>query len=109
MTAKTPPPGAEALLRVVLARRDRETVSGDQLEEYRMHVVPGRGRRGADWWYLRQVAGFVWRSQLGWAFALSAIFIGRIAIDWLIPTTDFYLRSIVTTYASMAVLVTDRR
>ena len=106
MTAMTPPRWAESLLRVVLARRDRETVSGDLLEEYRMHVVPARGRSAADGWYLRQVAGFVWRSQVGWAIALSAIFVGRTAIDWLVPTTDFYLRSAVTTYASMAVLMT---
>lgn len=106
MTAMTPPRWAEAVLRVVLAPRDRDTVSGDLLEEYRMHVVPARGPRGADSWYVRQVAGFVWRSQLGWAIALSAIFIGRTALDWLVPTTDFYLRSAVTTYASAAVLLT---
>ena len=59
MTALTPPRCAETLLRVVLASRDRDTVSGDLLEEYRMHVVPARGRRAANWWYLRQVAGFI--------------------------------------------------
>lgn len=96
MTAMTPPRWAEALLRAVLARRDRDTVSGDLLEEYRMHVVPARGRRAANWWYLCQVAGFVWRSQLGWTIALSAIFIGRIALDWLVPTTDFYVRNLRT-------------
>jgi hypothetical protein len=105
MTAKTPPRWAEAVLRAVLAPRDRDTVSGDLLEEYRMHVVPARGQRGADWWYLRQVAEFVCRSQLGWAIALSAIFIGRTVLDWLVPTTDFYLRATVTTYASSAVLI----
>ena len=106
MTAVTPPGWAEALLRTVLPRRDRETVSGDLLEEYRMHVVPARGRSAADGWYLRQVACFVWRSQVGWAIALSVIFVGRTAIDWLVPTTDFHVRSAVTTYASVAVLVT---
>jgi hypothetical protein len=106
MTAMTPPRWAEAVLRIVLPRRDRDPVSGDLLEEYREHVAPTRGVPTADRWYVRQVAGFVWRSQLGWAIALSAIFVGRTAIDWLVPTTDFSLRSAVTTYASMVVLTT---
>lgn len=104
MTTMTPPRWAEALLRIVLPRRDRETVSGDLLEEYREHVAPTRGVRAADRWYVRQVAGFVWRAQLGWAIALSVVFVGRTAWDWLIPTTDFHVRAQIATYASASVL-----
>ena len=44
-----PPRWAEAILRVLLKPHDRETVSGDLLEEYRDTIVPTRGR-AADLW-----------------------------------------------------------
>jgi hypothetical protein len=56
MTPYTPPHWMERLLRLTLATRDRETISGDLLEEYREAQVPGRGRLRANLWYLRQVA-----------------------------------------------------
>ena len=49
-------------MRVLLPSGDAETVSGDLLEEYRETVVPARGRRRADAWFLKQIAGFVWRA-----------------------------------------------
>lgn len=58
----TPPRLAERLLRLLLVDRDRDTISGDLLEEYREVAVPTRGVSGARWWYRRQVAGLVWRA-----------------------------------------------
>ena len=46
-----------ALLRF-LAARDRETISGDLLEEYREELLPRRGALRANYWYLRQMMGF---------------------------------------------------
>lgn len=57
-----PPYWSERLLRWFLVDRDRDTVSGDLLEEYREVAVPTRGPSGARWWYRRQVVGCVWRS-----------------------------------------------
>ena len=57
-----PPPWSELLLRWLLVDRDRDTVSGDLLEEYREVAVPTRGLTSARWWYRRQVAGCAWRS-----------------------------------------------
>jgi hypothetical protein len=57
-----PPRWAEAVLRLLLRPDAAETVSGDLLEEYRESVRPSRGRFQADVWFVRQVAGFVWRS-----------------------------------------------
>jgi hypothetical protein len=54
-----PPVWAEAALRCLLPVRNRDTVSGDLLEEYRDVVVPGRGVVRANLWYLRQVVSFV--------------------------------------------------
>lgn len=47
-----------ALLRL-LNPRDRETVSGDLLEEYREEQVPRLGRLRANLWYLAQLSSFV--------------------------------------------------
>ena len=54
-----PPVWAETALRCLLPPRNRDTVSGDLLEEYREVVVPGRGVVRANLWYLRQVVSFV--------------------------------------------------
>jgi hypothetical protein len=67
-----PPRWAECLLRALLPRRDRETVSGDLLEEYREAVRPARGRLGADLWYLRQLPGLVGGVAMGVAIGLAA-------------------------------------
>jgi hypothetical protein len=58
-----PPRWSEMLLRSLLIDRDRDTISGDLLEEYREVAVPTYGASGARWWYRRQVAGFVWRAM----------------------------------------------
>jgi hypothetical protein len=57
-----PPRWSEKLLRSLLLERDRDTISGDLLEEYREVAVPRRGAKGARWWYRRQAAGFLWHS-----------------------------------------------
>jgi hypothetical protein len=105
MTNASPPRWAEAVLRLVLPPQDRQSVSGDLLEAYRDSVVPDRGQAAADRWYLGQVAGFVWRTYAIWAVVLSAAFLARTALDWLVPTTDFRTRSAVTTYATAAIFV----
>jgi hypothetical protein len=92
-----PPPWADALLRIVLRSADRERVSGDLLEEYRDAIVPARGRLAADRWYVRQVAGYVWRQTWPWAVIFSAAYLARTAYDWRVPTTDFLERAQVTT------------
>src|SRR4029453_7961224 len=77
MSNITPPRWAETIFRFLLAPHDRETVSGDLLEEYRESVYPARGRCRADAWYVRQVAGFAWRENRSWAGLFSAAFIAR--------------------------------
>ncbi len=58
MSRNTPPRFFEWMLRRFLAARDRETISGDLLEEYREEYLPRLGAARADLWYLRQAAGF---------------------------------------------------
>lgn len=100
-----PPDWAEALLRMSLKATDRESVSGDLLEEYRGSIVAVRGKTAADWWYVRQVAGFVWRATWAWAVVFSGPSLARMAYDWLVPTTDFHLRAELSTYIGVATLL----
>jgi hypothetical protein len=102
--AVMPPAWADRLLRLLLAPADREIVSGDLLEAYRDDVHPSRGRRRADWWYIRQVAWFAWRAAWVWGALLAAAVVGRDVLDWwLSPTTDFHARSLVSTYVAIGI------
>jgi hypothetical protein len=56
-TSKCPPRWAESLLRHVLKPRDRESILGDLLEEYREERLSHLGRTCANLWYIRQVFG----------------------------------------------------
>jgi hypothetical protein len=66
----TPPRWAEHLLRLLLKPRDRDTIPGDLLEEYREVVLPARGRFRAQLWYLRQALSVVSGVKLGAALGL---------------------------------------
>jgi len=105
MNADMPPRWAEQMLHMLLPPQDRQTVSGDLLEEYRESIFPARGRRGADLWYLGQVMGFAWRGNEIWAALLGGAFVARTAMDWLLPTTDFHARSAVSTIGSAGIFL----
>ena len=55
-----PPRWAEAVLRSLLRPSDRESISGDLLEEYRAARRPALGALGADAWYLKHVGSVLW-------------------------------------------------
>lgn len=101
----TPPLWAEAILRVVLKRTDVDSVSGDLLEEYREAVYPARGREGADRWYVAQVVGFGMRSFAVWGVLFGTADVARGAFDLIVPTHDFALRSAVSTYLGVSILL----
>ena len=48
MNMTMPPRTADAVLRMILAPQDFQTVSGDLLEEYRERILPARGKYRAD-------------------------------------------------------------
>jgi hypothetical protein len=98
-----PPQWAESWLRLFLRPHDRESVLGDLLEEYRLVVLPERGRWRADVWYLWQLAAGAWRATWPWGVALAASVVFRDALDWwLSPTQDFYARSLVSSVTAIA-------
>jgi hypothetical protein len=57
-----PPRWPEFLLRRLLRPTDRESTTGDLLEEYRVAREPALGRLRAKVWYCRQALGFLWRA-----------------------------------------------
>jgi hypothetical protein len=100
-----PPRSAESLLRLLLAPENRDSVSGDLLEEYRESIVPSRGA-GANRWYLLQVAGFVLRRTWAWGALVAAICVWRYLLDTLAPIHYtpgvIALRSAVMSWALIA-------
>ena len=101
----SPPPWAEALLRLFLKSDVFAGVSGDLLEQYRDSIHPARGTYAADQWYVWQVFGFVWRGARLWAALFAGAFVARTALDWLLPTTDFHARSEVSTALAAGLLL----
>ena len=100
-----PPLWADFVLRrLVLTRQSRDAVSGDLVEEYRAVIVPERGQRRADRWYVAQVASYIVRSNLVWAVLFAAAYLARLAYDWFVPTTDFGIRGGVTTYVAIGLV-----
>lgn len=106
-TEATSPAWAEALLRDVFAATDGDSVTGDLLEEYRESIHPVREPWRADVWYITQVLRFVWGDARLWGTLFGAAFVGRTALDCLMPTTNFHVRASVSTYAGIAVLLTS--
>jgi hypothetical protein len=96
-----PPQWAEAILRLLLKPEDRESVSGDLLEEYRESIVPALGS-AADRWYVRQVASFLFRASWAWGAILGASFVIRYLFDTLLPPADYFVRAQILTYTVMA-------
>ena len=58
MNRETPPRWLERTLLLLLDGRDRETISGDLLEEYCEEKLPTLGRARANYWYVRQLMSF---------------------------------------------------
>ena len=62
---------ADRVLRLLLRSRDRDTISGDLLEEYQEDVLPAKGPFAARLWYVRQVVSFI--SPVTSGLAIGAI------------------------------------
>jgi len=99
-----PPRWAEAILRMLLRPHDRETVSGDLLEEYRDTIVPTRGR-AADLWYIRQVAWYLLRASWMWGTLMGAALVIRYLLDTLVPPADYKIRATVLSWTLLGVCV----
>lgn len=98
-----PPRLPETMLRTFLNARDREVIVGDLLEEYREVVLPARGRRRAQAWYVGQVIFLVDGLPLG--LMLGAAFgVWNVLYTWLAPMADDTPLALLTFYGSMFVV-----
>lgn len=97
-----PPRWAEALLRLLLKPKDRESVSGDLLEHYRETIVPALGS-AADRWYVWQVGSFLLRACWAWGAALGGALVVRYLLDTLDPPRDYLMRATVLSYTIIGV------
>jgi len=88
---------------MLLEPADRESVTGDLLEEYRESIVPARGR-AADGWYVRQVGWFLWRASGTWGALIGATLIVGYLFDTLVPVTDYLQRSTIMSWTLMIVV-----
>ncbi len=70
--AQSPPRWAEALLRSLLRPSDRDSISGDLLEEYRAAKRPALGAVRANAWYIKHVFSVLWHLVWPWAIAITA-------------------------------------
>ena len=59
----------------------------------------------ADFWFVTQVVGCLWRDNRLWAALLGASFVARTALDWLVPTVDFHSRSTMSTFLGVGILL----
>jgi len=96
-----PPRWAMAVLPLLLRSEEAETVTGDLIEEYRDTVYPASGALRADIWFIRQVAGFAWRTAAGWGLLLAAFISGRFLLDTFAPPASYFARSFFTTWSSV--------
>lgn len=51
------------------------------------------------------LSGRMFRAALPWAALFAAVFLARTALDWFVPTTDFHLRSSVSTLTAVGILL----
>lgn len=104
-SSRRPPRWAESLLRMLLPPRDRDSVSGDLLEQYRDSIVPTLGEK-ADGWYVRRVAGYLIRKTWIWGSLVAVILVTRYLFDSLAPVRYtpgiVHPRSAIMTYALLA-------
>jgi hypothetical protein len=98
----TPPAWAESLVTLLAPARGRDAVAGDLHEEY-AELAAGRGKPAADWWYARQVLGFMGQAALLPGVALGLNLGGRMLIDVVTPRDDLASRAATTTYLAIVI------
>src|SRR5437867_7278394 len=80
ITEPSPPRWAERMLRSLLRPSDRESISGDLLEEYRKARRPSLGALRANIWYIRHVLSLLWYLIQPCALALIVVNVLRVLL-----------------------------
>jgi hypothetical protein len=101
-TDARPPRWAELVIGLIVPREQKADVLGDLLEEYRDTKIPVLGTRGANRWYVRQTFDAAWRLTAVFCLFTLAVHVWREAIDELVYTDSYFLRSYILSYSMMA-------
>ena len=75
-----PPKWVDAILRSLLKPADRDSISGDLLEEYRLAQRPSVGRVRASLWYCAHVLSVLWHLIRPWALLVIAVNVLRVLL-----------------------------
>jgi hypothetical protein len=94
-----PPRWAELIIGLVVPRERKGDVLGDLLEEYRDAKIPMLGVRRANRWYVRQAVYSVWQLAAIFCLFTLALHTWREAIDELVYTDSYFLRSYILSYS----------
>jgi len=100
-TDARPPRWAELIIGLMVPREQKADVLGDLLEEYRDSKIPVLGTRGANRWYVRQAIDAAWRLTAVFCLFTLAVHVWREAIDELVYTDSYFLRSYILSYSMM--------
>jgi len=98
-TDARPPRWAELIIGLIVPREQKADVLGDLLEEYRDSKIPVLGADGANRWYVRQAIFAVWRLAAVFCLFTLALHVWREAIDELVYTDSYFLRSYILSYS----------
>ena len=96
---QSPPRWAEALLRAMLRPSDRESVSGDLLEEYRAVRRPTLGAFRANAWYVKHVFSVLWRLTWPYALMMSGLMVLFLALKDAreYDSWPYYVKDVINT------------
>jgi hypothetical protein len=103
----SPPRWAEYVLRLVLKPRDRDTISGDLLEEYREVALPTLGPLRANVWYVKQTGSLMNSSRLSLPSSvwLTLAVVVLAAVLFLLVRSDFRPPVPLAVFASVAAVL----
>jgi hypothetical protein len=91
-TEPAPPRWADAMLRALVRPADRESISGDLLEEYRAAKRPSLGAVRANIWYLGHVLSVLWYLIRPCALIVMGLNVLRVLLtvsrDWFASVAD---------------------
>lgn len=90
---------AELIIGLIVPREQKADILGDLLEEYRDAKIPVLGTRGANRWYVRQAIDAMWRLTAVFCLFTLAVHTWREAIDELVYTDSYFLRSYILSYS----------
>jgi hypothetical protein len=97
-----PPRWARSLLPWLVQADRADNIDRDLLDKYREAMLPKRGRRRANVWYVSQIAVFLWRLTWIGAVVVALQMLTRMIADTVVPPQDYQLRASLSTWGAVS-------